>query len=294
MALFGGICKNPHEGEIYSVPINIHRSNMLWYNKNIFLENNIIPPETMEDFFNIMDLLSGKGIIPLALGDDGIWASTHLFESVLLSVLGPDEYKGLWNGDTLWNSDGIKVAVEVFLRILEYTNTDHSALTWEQASRYVVDGKAAMTIMGDWIEGFYISKGFIPNVDFGWIPTPGTDGIFLMLSDSFGLPLDAANRDNAVKWLSLCISKEGQDTFNPLKGSIPSRMDGNRELYNIYLQSAMEAFQTNIIVPSVCHGAAASEPWINEINKIISTLVIERNIKNAVKSLEEISEYILK
>ena len=150
-----------------------------------------------------------------------------------------------------------------------------------------------MNIMGDWSEGFYVSKGYIPGMDFGWIPTPGTEGVFMMLSDNFGLPKEAPNRDHAVNWLRLCISKEGQDIFNPMKGSIPSRLDCDRELYDIYIQSAMEEFQTNIIVPSVCHGAAASEPWINEINKIIGTLIIEQNIDDAVRSFKNIAVKIL-
>lgn len=282
-----------YKGDIYSVPMNIHRSNMLWYNIDIFEKNKIALPETMEQFFEILELLSERGVIPLALGDNGIWASSHLFESLLLAELGPDDYKGLWTDAELWSSEGVRNAVETFLRILNYVNTDHSALTWEQASRYVADGRAAMNIMGDWSEGFFVSSGYQPGIDFGWIPTPGTEGVFMMLSDTFGLPKGAPFKENAVKWLRLCVSKEGQDIFNPLKGSIPSRLDCDRELYDIYIQSAMEDFQEDIIVPSVCHGAAASEKWINEINNIIGTLIIEKNIDNAVMSLIKISHEIL-
>ncbi len=46
-----------------------------------------------------------------------------------------------------------------------------------------------------------------------------------MLSDSFGLPKNAPNRENVIKWLTLCASQEGQDAFNPIKGSIPARID---------------------------------------------------------------------
>ena len=91
-----------YEGEIYSVPVNIHRSNVLWYNKKIFEENRLTPPKTLEDFFKVAEVLSAKGITPLALGDNGIWASTHLLESVLLAVLGAEKYKGLWDGSTAW------------------------------------------------------------------------------------------------------------------------------------------------------------------------------------------------
>ncbi len=273
-----------YEGEIWSVPVNIHRSNVLWYNKAIFEENGLTPPATWDEFFTIADALKAKGITPLALGDNGIWATTHLFESILLATLGPDGYKGLWDGSTAWDSDGVKQALEILARLLkDYVNEDHAALSWDQAAQLVADGDAAMTIMGDWVAGYYTSIGLKPNVEYGYAPSPGTAGNFIMLSDSFGLPKGAPNRAAAVAWLTLCGSKEGQDAFNPLKGSIPARIDGDRSLYDEYLQSAMDDFNTNVIVPSVAHGAAASEGWVTAINDVMTLFVGDLNVANALQ-----------
>src|SRR4030042_3408790 len=38
-------------GEIWSVPVNIHRSNVLWYNKQVFEDNGLTAPASLEDFF---------------------------------------------------------------------------------------------------------------------------------------------------------------------------------------------------------------------------------------------------
>ena len=35
------------KGEIYSVPVNIHRSNVLWYNKTIFAAAHLTPPRSL-------------------------------------------------------------------------------------------------------------------------------------------------------------------------------------------------------------------------------------------------------
>ncbi len=271
-----------YKGEIYSVPVNIHRSNVLWYNKQIFADAGITPPDSLESFFAAAEKLSGKGIIPLALAE--AWTNSHLFESVLLGALGPGKYKGLWNGGTAWDDPGVIAAVEAFINILDYVNSDFSALAWEAAAQYVIDGKAAMYIMGDWAEGYFKSKGLTPGKEFGWAPSPGTAGSFLMLSDSFGLPRGAPNRENAIKWLTVCGSKEGQDAFNPKKGSIPSRTDGNKSLYDAYLKSAMDDWTSNTIVPSVMHGAAASEGWMEDYNNIITILIVEKNVDQAVKA----------
>lgn len=279
-----------YKGEIYSVPVNIHRSNVLWYNKAIFEKYNLTPPKTMDEFFKDAETLKANGITPLALGDNGIWAATHLFESVLLASMGAEKYKGLWNGETDWNGPEVKLALETFAKMMQYVNSDHAALSWDQAAQYVADGKCAMTIMGDWTEGYFKSKGLTPNKEFGWVPTPGTAGTFIMLSDSFGLPKGAPHRENAIRWLTLCASKEGQDAFNPKKGSIPSRMDGDRSLYDIYLQSAMDDFKSNTIVPSFMHGAAASEGWVTDFNDVMTIFVSDLNVAKAQSAMAEIAK----
>jgi glucose/mannose transport system substrate-binding protein len=270
-----------YNGDIWSVPVNIHRSNVLWYNMSIFEEQGLEPPTTFDEFFTVADALQEAGITPLALGDNGIWASTHLFENVLLGTLGADGYRGLWTGETDWNGAEVKSALETFARMLDYVNEDHAALTWDQAAQLVADGDAAMTIMGDWVNGYFTSIDLKPNEGYGWVPAPGTQGIFMMLSDSFGLPKGAPDRENAVAWLTLAGSKEGQDAFNPLKGSIPARTDGDRALYDEYLQSAMDDFASSEITPSLAHGAAASEGWVTAFNDVMTLFVTDKDVAAA-------------
>ena len=270
-----------YNGEIWSVPVNIHRSNVLWYNTQVFADNGLTAPKTFDDFFAAADKLQAAGITPLALGDNGIWTATHLFESVLLGTMGPDKYKGLWTGTTDWNGPEVKSALETMAKILGYVNEDHAALSWDQAAQLVADGDAAMTIMGDWAEGYFKSAKLTPNKEFGWAPSPGTSGTFIMLSDSFGLPKGAKDRANAVAWLTVCGSKEGQDAFNPKKGSIPARTDGDRALYDEYLKSAMDDFSSNTIVPSLAHGAAAAEGWVTAFNDAMTLFVTDKNVAAA-------------
>ncbi len=280
-------------GHIYSVPVNIHRANVMWYNKKVFKDNGLKVPNSWDEFFTMADKLKKKGITPLALGDNAFFASVQLFETVLLAKLGPDGYIGLWNGKTAWDSAGVKDAIKTFVKILGYANEDHSALTWDQAAQLVIDGKCAMTIMGDWAEGYFKSKNLTPDVEFGWAPSPGTKGSFDMLSDTFGLPIGAPHRDNAVKWLQLCASKEGQDAFNPKKGSIPSRIDGDKSLYDPYLQSAMDDFSKNNIVPSLAHGAAAAPNWLSSITDILKFLVTDKDVDKADAGLVDAAKKLV-
>jgi len=264
-----------YQGKPYSVPVNIHRANVLWYNKKVFEDNNLKPPTTFDEFFQVADTLKAAGITPLALGDNGIWASAQVMETVLLGTLGADGYNGLWTGDTDWAGPEVTKALETFKRMLSYVNSDHTSLTWDQANALVISGDAAMTIMGDWIEGDYKAKNF---TDFGYVPTPGTKGIYDALSDTFGLPKGAPNPDAVMCWLRLVGSKEGQEAFNALKGSICARPDCDTSLFDAYLQSAIADWKTDTIVPSLAHGAAASQGWVAEITDAVTAFVTDPNV----------------
>ncbi|BBP92708.1 hypothetical protein BsIDN1_63260 [Bacillus safensis] len=48
------------DGKIYSVPVNIHRGNVLWYNKKVFDDAGLEPPTTFDEFFKTADALKKK------------------------------------------------------------------------------------------------------------------------------------------------------------------------------------------------------------------------------------------
>ena len=271
-----------HNGAYYSVPVNIHRANVLWYNKRVFQSAGVQPPKTFDEFFAAADKLKSAGVTPLALGDNGIWASTHLFETVLIGSLGAEGYRGLWTGKTDWNGPAVKKALETMVRVLGYVNADHAARSWDQANELLQQGKAAMTIMGDWVDADNLAKGF---KEAGWAPAPGNTRIYDALSDTFGLPKKAPHRKETLDWLRLAGSKEGQEAFNPLKGSICARTDCNPKLFGPYLQWAMEQWKTDAIVPSLAHGAAAKESWLTAINDAMSLFVTQKDVAQAQKLL---------
>lgn len=263
-------------GEIWTVPVNIHRSNVLWYNKKIFADNNLTAPKTIDDFMKVAETLKGKGITPLAIGGKDTFATPHLYESILLATYG-DDYAKMFNDPTLLADARLATSIEVLGKMLGYSNADRTSLSWQDAAQQLVDGKAAMTIMGDWAEGYFKTQGWKPNVEFGWAPSPGTDGYFLWLSDSFPLPKGAPNREAALAWLKVASSKEGQDAFNPQKGSIPARTDADKSKYDEYLQYSIEQFATNKLAPSIEHGAAAPTAFVTEFENAVNVFASDNN-----------------
>jgi glucose/mannose transport system substrate-binding protein len=280
-----------YKGEIYSIPVNVHRANVVFYNKKIASEIGMEePPQTWHGFVEYLKRAYEKGYVGLALGDKNKWTSLHLFESLMLAELGPDAYNGLWKGETSFNNTAIKRALEIMKEMLKYVNSDHAAMTWQDAVRLVYEGKALATVMGDWAEGYLKTLGWTPGVEFGWFALPGTQDAFMVVSDTFGLPKGAPHRENAIRWLKLIASREAQDVFNPIKGSIPARLDADKSKYDIYLKWSMNDFATKKLTPSIIHGSAAPESFATALMDAINKFVSTRNVEKTFKEILMIAE----
>nr|WP_243296643.1 ABC transporter substrate-binding protein [Bacillus litorisediminis] len=274
------------DGNIYSVPVNIHRGNVLWYNKKIFEENGLEPPTTFDEFFEVADALQAKGITPLALGDKEPWTATQIFENILLAQLGAEDYGKLWTGEIPFDDAKVVESAEIFKKMLAYINEDHSSRNWQDASQLVGSGEAAMNIMGDWAKGYFVNNlNLSVNEDFGYSATPDSDGLFMVITDTFGLPKGVENAEDVKKFLSVLGSAEGQDAFNPLKGSIPARVDADLSKYDPYGKDTMEDFKNSALAPSLAHGSAAPEGFLTRVNQAVNIFVTQQDVDQFIDSL---------
>lgn len=269
-----------YEGKPYSVPVNIHRSNVLWYRPSKLEAAGVAAaPTTWDEFLTAAEALKAAGIPALAVAENEPNFSGHVFENILIAQLDQEGYLGLFTGSTSWEDERVTRALEILNQAYDYANPDYLSTSWGDINdRFVADDGPAMMIMGDWTHGVLLSKGF---TDYRWAPAPDTAGIFMVLSDSFGLPVNAPDRDNAVNFLRVCGSREGQDAFNPIKGSIPARTDPDLSKYDEYLLSAMEDFKSNTLLPSIQHGAAVKQSFVLDYAIAINNLATNRDVAAA-------------
>ncbi len=215
------------------------------------------------------------GVIPLALGEQ--WTQKHLLETVMIATLGPARLGGaVEEGRELEHAEG-QVGAPPLQDLLDYTNSDAASLTWQDASKLVADGKAGFNIMGDWADGYFrIDLKKKPVTGYNWAAVPGTDGVYDWLSDSFTLPKGAPHRAAAIQWLGFLGSRQAQDTFNPLKGSIPARKDANAKLYDTYLKWALAQWKTDKLAGSLTHGVVANNAWNTAIDTALGIFLAEQ------------------
>jgi len=285
---------------IWSVPADIQRSNVIWYIPANLKDWGVAPPRTWDEFLATCKVLQDKGVeTPLAVGES--WTVNHLWESVALGVLGPDNWAALWSGKLKFTDPRAVRVWDMFGQVLAYANTesagyreaDGSGLSWQQAADRLVKGDAAFTIMGDWTAGYMATTlKLTPGVDFGWAPSPSTSGVFLMLSDSFGLPKGIKDRTAAIGWLKLLGSQNGQDMFNPLNGSIAARLDSDLSIYNAYSQSAAKDWRSNRIAGSLVHGVAAPESFTSQFSAVMDIFLAAKDSRAAANAAQAIADQV--
>jgi glucose/mannose transport system substrate-binding protein len=274
-------------GEVYAVLVGVHRGNVLWYNKKVLEKLGIEIGDTLsfEQFFSAAQKLKAAGLVPLAMGDAGLWATAELFENTLLGVLGPKGWQELFGGEMKFDDPRVKQAARLYGRMLDYQNVNHSALSWDQAVRAVIQGKAAFTAMGDWTYGELAKAGLQEDQDFGWVNSPGTEGAFLVVADGFALAKGAPHLTEAVAWLEMVGSKEAQEAYNTLKGSIPVRTDADTGKFGAYQRRSMASFHRDALLASCVHGEAAPATFQRELNDAISLFVADRNVERFTGAL---------
>jgi glucose/mannose transport system substrate-binding protein len=277
------------DDKIYAVPVNIHRSNLLYSNPKVLADAGIsAPAKTWSEFLTQAETLKSRGKVAISIGPT--WTQKHLLENVLLGELGADRYEGLWNGETDWSSAEVTAALQTYSKVLSYSDLASASADWQPALDKLIEGAAAYNVMGDWADSYLsITKKLAFGTDYSAVASPGTDGVYNFLSDTFTLPVGAKNRAAAEKWLVEAGSKSGQDAFNPKKGSVPARTDTDEALYKGYLEDALAEWQnpSTRIVGSLAHGVVANNAWNAEIDTALALFAKDGDVAKFAQSVEQ-------
>jgi glucose/mannose transport system substrate-binding protein len=278
-------------GDVWSVPVNVHRGNSIFWTAKGYTGS---APATYDDLFTAMDKAKSAGVAaPLALGSKGNWQIAMLFENGVLAEGGSDYYKQLFLGKGSFTDSKVKEALNKMKHLFDYINPDHPTIDWDEASKRLTQGTSTFTIMGDWAKGYFTSLNLTANKDFMGAPSPATKGSYVIVCDTFGLPKGAPHRDNAVAWLQVAGSQEGQAAFNPKKGSIPARTDVSPTLFDPIAQAFITDFKSGKLVPSSAHGSATPEAFASALNDEMGQFVQKRDVNTTANNLQNLAKQFL-
>jgi glucose/mannose transport system substrate-binding protein len=244
-------------GHVYAVPLNIQRTNTLFFHSPTFEQAGLPVPTTTSAFFEVAEELRRRGKVALSLGIHQPWPLTMLaFENLMVSIAGAEYYSRFFAGRATADDPELRQTLEVLKRILTYTNADARSLTWNEAAERMADGSAAMTIGGDWVGGYLNARGSrlgatepedaatAGAATWGQVPTFGTEDTFVFSSDVFAMPAAGRRRREVVDLFRAFGSVEGQTAFNLSKGSLPARRDVHASAFDLPALHKMSAFRS--------------------------------------------------
>ncbi|MDV7103378.1 ABC transporter substrate-binding protein [Vibrio sp. TH_r3] len=272
------------DGEYVAVPVNVHRVNWLWANKDVFQKAGVKVPTTLDEFFMVGDKLKAEGYIPLAHGGQA-WQDATIFEAVALSVLGSDGYRKAFvdlDMDVL-SGEQMAETFRLFQKMHNYIDKNSPGRDWNVATSMVINGEAAMQIMGDWAKGEFTAAGKMAGKDYYCVPAPGTAGQFTHNVDSFAFfQLSDPEQQKAQKALAATIlTPEFQEVFNLNKGSIPVRLDADMSNFDACAVESMKDFkataQSGDLVPSMAHGMSTTSYAQGAIYDVVTNFFNDEN-----------------
>lgn len=254
-----------YENNYVAVPVNVHRINWIWGNAKLLNEHNITLPKTWDEFFTTAEALKAEGITPLAYGGQP-WQDATVFETMVIGMKGPAFYEQALiklNPDALHSQDMIDV-LNNYRRIKAYIDPNFSGRDWNVASNMLVNGEAAMQIMGDWAKGEFSAANAQAGQDILCAPSPGSENSFLYNVDSFVMfdKKDEGDKQAQADMANAILSPEFQKIFNLNKGSIPVRSDVDTSDFDLCAQDSAKLFvkaaENHSLLPSMAHSMAVS------------------------------------
>ncbi|HIQ81562.1 MAG TPA: carbohydrate ABC transporter substrate-binding protein [Candidatus Pullichristensenella stercorigallinarum] len=253
------------DGKYYIVPVGVHKTNTIFYNKHMFEEYGIELTDeeniTWDEFWAICDQLQAalpEGKYAVDLGDRKGWAAAQVFESIMMGV-DPQIYENFINGKA--TQEEVQSVLDVFAKLMTYVAPDHAAREWYETAGRMVAGDYAMQIMGTWMQPLLTSMGWVYGEDYGVFNMPGTEGYYGLCVDAFVVPNDSANVEGGVRWAYMVADPDVQIAFSTVKESVSPYADTPDSTYNELTMRFKEELlaEGTITYPSFTHGTAL--PW---------------------------------
>lgn len=215
-------------GSVYCLPGGI-RSVQIWYNVDLFTNNNLKVPTTWAELDDVITALKAKGITPFALGNKEAWEAPLIYEFLLIRNGGYQNFldAASRDGKAKFN-DPPFVDAATKLQAMS-TNGDFpkgvNGLAFGDMLTQFFSGKAAMAVFLNVMPG--IASGSAPkgfNLDYFNFPSMGGDttGLVSSIGGAWAISAKSKNKDQMADFLRFWTSRENMSTLSQEAGWVMS------------------------------------------------------------------------
>lgn len=252
-----------HRKHTVAAPLGIHRVNTLYYNRALFAQLKLTPPQTWADFQSVALKLKAAGIQPLAQSSEA-WQVAALFENLVLAESGPEFYRELFvRRSPAAAADRRTAEALERLRIVKgWIGGQLDERPWPEVVRQFSRREAGMMIMGDWAKPELAERGMTLDDDYSCGTAPGTGKYHLYSVDTLTMFAgDYRHMPAQERMARLLVSQPVQAEFNAQKGAVPVRRDADPSKMDSCARASWTTFGQGAAVqaPSLVHRMATDE-----------------------------------
>lgn len=216
------------DGEYYGVPWTWGAVG-IFYNRDLFEQAGLdpdAPPATWEEFLDAVQTLKDAGITPIALSESEKWTGHFWWVYLALRLGGGEAFLAAYNREGSFADEPFVQAGEYLQQLIDLDPfpEGYLGLAYADQATAMVNGEAAMELMGHWAPAFYRflstdnEEAYTPDEGLdpvlGWFPFPVIEGgagnpdDVLGGGDGFAVGINAP--DETVDFLRYITSEEVQ------------------------------------------------------------------------------------
>jgi multiple sugar transport system substrate-binding protein len=214
------------DGKKWGVPYTYYQWG-IYYRKDIFAEMGIEPPKTWAEFLAACAKLKEGGVTPITIGTKYLWTAAGVFDYLNLRTNGYDVHNDLTAGKIKYTDPRIQAVFDKWEELVRpgYFIENHATMSWQEALAPMVQGKAAMYVMGNFAVAPLREAGLTDDqLEFMQFPeiTPGVPMAEEAPTDTFHIPANARNKADAKTFLAFLAHADTQTEVNKILGQLPA------------------------------------------------------------------------
>lgn len=213
------------DGKQWGVPYTYYQWGV-YYRRDIFDKYGLSPPTNWEEMLQVGKTLNENGVRPFTIGTKFLWTAAGWFDYLNLRINGLPFHMELAAGKVPWTDDRIRKVFEYWAVLLEndFYIDNHASYSWQEAQPFLLQGQAAMYLIGNFIVPFFNNTHLAGQM--GFFQFPVIDESVPMYedapTDTVHIPAKARNKEDARKFLAFMARADNQTEANGILGQLPT------------------------------------------------------------------------
>jgi ABC-type glycerol-3-phosphate transport system substrate-binding protein len=201
----------------------------IYYSKSAFEQAGIEKaPETWDELLATCDTLNDAGYTPFTIGTKYRWTAAAWFDYLNMRINGPQFHIDLMLLKESYTDERLIPVFEAWKQLFDHNCfiEDPAAYSWQEALDFMIQGDAAMYLMGQFILDSYPDE-MEGDLDFFRFPVIDPDVPIGedAPTDGYFVSANARNLDGAMDFMAFLGSKEVQQMAFEEMGRLPTRTD---------------------------------------------------------------------